>query len=245
MEQQFTSCQQANGQICKIDAPFQPLTNPPLYITAIYAKNKAGIECGCSIQIRNTCRTTFPRPITSNLWILTSTTKSNPAEVTLICPDQAPKSIKVQPPIHVLCLPPACSATSQYFHLPPCYENDQLMINISLNTTNLNAVNISSPEFWVWQHLEDHWNKTQLHKLADVPTVLVAHLYKHMIDNNRPILLFNLADKSIDDTGSMWTLYSHTGIYIMAIGLLIPAGQGIFFCYFFWCQPAILVCQLF
>ena len=29
----------------------------------------------------------------------------------------------------------------------------------------------------------------------------------------------------------------------MAIGLLIPAGLGIFFCYFFWCQPARLVCQ--
>ena len=29
----------------------------------------------------------------------------------------------------------------------------------------------------------------------------------------------------------------------MAIGLLIPAGLGIFCCYFFWCQPARLVCQ--
>ena len=32
-----------------------------------------------------------------------------------------------------------------------------------------------------------HWNKTQLHKLADIPTVPVAHLYKHKINNNRPI----------------------------------------------------------
>ena len=29
----------------------------------------------------------------------------------------------------------------------------------------------------------------------------------------------------------------------MAIGLLIPAGLGIFCCYFFWCQPARLVHQ--
>ena len=41
----------------------------------------------------------------------------------------------------------------------------------------------SSLEFWVWQHLEDHWNKTQLHKLTDVHTVSVAHLHKHMINN--------------------------------------------------------------
>ena len=29
----------------------------------------------------------------------------------------------------------------------------------------------------------------------------------------------------------------------MAIGSPIPAGLGTFCCYFFWCQPARLVCQ--
>ena len=119
------------------------------------------------------------------------------------------------------------------------------MINILLNTANLNAVNISSPEFREWQHLEDHWNTSQLHKLADIPTVLVAHTYKHIIDNNIPILMFQLADESIDDTASIWTLFSHPGIYITTIGLLIPAGLGIFCCYFFWCWPAILACPAF
>ena len=90
------------------------------------------------------------------------------------------------------------------------------MINLSLNTANLNIMNISTPEFQVWQHLQDHWNKTQLHKLADVPTVPVAHLYKHIINNNGLFLPFNLADESIDDTASIWTLFSHAGIYIMA-----------------------------
>ena len=150
----------------------------------------------------------------------------------LICPDQAPKSIKVQKPIHVLHLPAAYSATSQHFHLPPCYEKHQVMINISLNTANLNTMNTSSPEFWVWRHLEDCRNKTQLHKLVDIPSVPVAHLYKCMVNNNRPIYLFNLADESIDNTGSIWTLFSHTLIYITAIQLLIPAGLGIFCCYF-------------
>ena len=109
-----------------------------------------------------------------------------------------------------------------------------MMINISLNTANLNTMNISSPELRLWQHLEDHLNKTQLHKLADIPTVPVAHLYKHMIDHNGPILPFNLADESIDDTASIWILFSQTGIYIMAIGSLIPTGLGIFCCYFLW-----------
>ena len=245
MEQQFTTCKQANGQFCNTDTPFQPLANPTSCITTIYAKNKVWIECQCSLQIRNTHSVTIPTPITSNLWILTSATESNPAGITLIYPNKAPKSIKVAKPIHVLHLPPACSAMSRHFHLPPHYKNHGMRINISLNTGNLNKMNISSPEFWVWQHLENHWNKTQLHKLPDVPKVPVAPLYKDMIDNNGPTLPFNLADKLIDDTASIWTLFSHTGIYIMAIGFLIPAGLGIFCCYFFWCQPAILACQPF
>ena len=41
----------------------------------------------------------------------------------------------------------------------------------------------------------------------------------------------------------MWTLFAHPGIYVSALGLLIPVGIGLFCCYFFWCQPARLVCQ--
>ena len=109
------------------------------------------------------------------------------------------------------------------------------MINISLNTTYLNTINITSPEFQAWLHLENHWNKTQLHKLADMPTAPIAHLYRHVIDNNGPILLFNLADESVDDTAPIWTLFSHTGICIKAIGSMILRGLGIFCCYFFQC----------
>ena len=161
----------ANGQFCKIEAPIQPLTNPPSCITAIYARNNAGIAHIYSLQIRNTHSATVPTPITSNLWILTSTNESDSEGFTLICHDQAPKSISIRKPIHVLCLPPVCSAISQHFQLPPHYKNHKMMINILLNTANLNAMNISSPEFWVWQHLEDHWNKTQLHTLTNIPVV--------------------------------------------------------------------------
>ena len=35
------------------------------------------------------------------------------------------------------------------------------------------------------------------------------------------------------DTATIWTLLSHALIYVMAIGLLIPAGLGISSCYFF------------
>ena len=101
LEQQFTTCQWANAQFCKIEAPLQPLANPPLCITDIYTNNKARIDLWCSLQITNTHRPTIPTPITSNLWILISTTQSDSEGITLICPDQAPKSIKIQKPIHI------------------------------------------------------------------------------------------------------------------------------------------------
>ena len=82
--------------------------------------------------------------------------------------------------------------------------------------------------------MDDHWNKTQLHKLADMPTVPIAHLYKHMINNNRQVIPFAISDESVDDTASVWTLFSYTGIYVTAIGLMIPIGLGIFCSYFFW-----------
>ena len=131
LEQQFITCQQANEQFCSINAPLQPHAIPPLCITAIYAKDKKGIEKRCSLQIRNTNSAIIPVPVAPNLWILTSAPKSVSTGITLIYPDEAPKFIKTQMPIHILCLSPACRATSQYFHLPPHYENHQLMINIS------------------------------------------------------------------------------------------------------------------
>ena len=42
-------------------------------------------------------------------------------------------------------------------------------------------------------------------------------------------------EESTGDTALIWTLLSHTGVYVTAIGSLIPAELGIFCCYFFWC----------
>ena len=125
-DQQFITCQKANGQFCSISAPLQPLANPPSCITAIYVKNKACIEKRCSLQIRNANSATIPTPIAPNLWIVTLTTTLESTGITLTCPDEAPRFVKTKTPIHILHLPPACSATSQHFHLPPHYENHQL-----------------------------------------------------------------------------------------------------------------------
>ena len=50
-EQQYTTCLHANGQFCKVDAPFQALTNPPTYIMALHTTNDHEIEVQCSLSI--------------------------------------------------------------------------------------------------------------------------------------------------------------------------------------------------
>ena len=85
--------------------------------------------------------------------------------------------------------------------------------------------------------LEKHQNESQLQHLASAP-VPVDQLYRYMSNGIHPVTPFTSPEESTGDTASIWTLFSHTGVYIMAIGLFIPAGLGIFCCYFFWCQPA-------
>ena len=41
---QFSICQKANGQFCNILTPYQPLSNLPTCITALYTKNAASIS---------------------------------------------------------------------------------------------------------------------------------------------------------------------------------------------------------
>ena len=133
---------------------------------------------------------------------------------------------------------PACSARSTNFHLPPHYENSALEVNISLYMANLNTINILSLDFHIWQHLEKHQKESQLQHLASILSVPVDQLYRHIANGIQHITPFTSPEESTGDTASIWTLFSHTGVYVTAIGLLIPAGLGIFCCYFFWFQPA-------
>ena len=86
----------------------------------------------------------IPTPIALNVWILTSAPTAGSTGIMFSYPKETPRFIKTQTLIHIFPLPPACSATPQHFHLPPCYENHELTIQISLNTVNLN-IKISYP----------------------------------------------------------------------------------------------------
>ena len=235
---QFSICQEANGQFCNVITPFQPLTNPPSCITALCTKIACSICARYSLQIRKTQQVSIPSQLAPSIWKLTTPSSAVTTAVTLICLGETSRSIIIKKPIYILQLPLACSATRSNFHLPPHYKNSALEVNISLDMANLNMINIPSPEFHIWQHFKKHQNKSQLQHLASIPSVPVDHLYKHMVNGIQPITPFTSPEESTGDTASIWTLFSHIGVYVMAIVSLIPAGLGIFCCYFFWCQPA-------
>ena len=131
---------------------------------------------------------------------------------------------------------------SMQYHIAAFPPASMIWNTFSLNTANLNIVNISTPEFRIWKHLEDDWNSSSLQHLARIPSVPLDDLYKQMITSNGPMNQFTSTDESTGETISVWTLFSHTEIYITAIGLLIPTGLGMLCCYLFCCQPARLAC---
>ena len=237
---QFQACQHANGQFCSISTPFQLLANPPTCIAALYVKSKIDIASKCSLQIHKTTTTNLPAQITPDVWILTTPATAPANTMTLICLEKPMETIPIQQPIHMLKLPKACSATSSNFYLHPRYETPTLDINISLNMANLHMQNISSQNFYIWQHLGSNRSDMQLQHLTTIPSIPEHKIYQHLLNSTMPVMPFNT--ESSGNTDSIWTLFTHPGIYVSAIGSFIPVGIGLFFCYFFWCQPARLAC---
>ena len=148
-------------------------------------------------------------------------------------------TISIWQPIHILKLPTAGSATSSHFYLPPRYETPILDVNISLNMENLQMINITAQHFCIWQHLGNNRSDMQLQHLATISSIPVHNVHQHILNSTMPPVPFNT--ESSDDTDSLWSVFAHPGIYVSALGSIIPVGIGLFCCYFFWCQHARLV----
>ena len=127
----------------------------------------------------------------------------------------------------------ACSATSSSFYLPRRYETPTLDVNISFNMANLHMINISAHNICIWQHQGNNRSNMQLQHLTTIPSIPVHKIYQHLLNSTTPIVPFNT--ESSGNANSPWNLFTHPGIYISAIGLIIPEGIGLFCCYFFWC----------
>ena len=144
-DQQYMACQHVNRQFCRINTPFQLLMKPSSCITALYAKIDQAIGKQSSLSISHVPHTFIPVAVTSNLWIIPSNPKTLGLTITIISPDKATSTVPLQQPFHILRLYSACSATSRYSHLPPHYEDHTMMMNVSLDTANINAINIINP----------------------------------------------------------------------------------------------------
>ena len=237
---QFEVCKQANGQFCHISMPFQPLANPPTCIAALYSKSTANIESKCSLQQHKATATPLPTQITPDVWILATPTSAPTDTISLICLEKPMETIPIRQPLHVLKLPTACSATSANFYLPPRYKTPIFNVNVSLNMANLQAINTTALHFHIWQHMGRNHSETELQHLATLPSIPVHKVYQHLPNNSLQLTPFNMQPS--EDTSTLWNLFTHPGIYISALGSLIPVGIGLFCCYFFWCQPARLAC---
>ena len=240
MDQQYIACQHADGQFCRINARSQPLTNLPLCITALYTKNYQGIR-ECSLSTSHAPYTFIPVAVASNFWIIPLNPKTQRSTVTIICSDKATSKVPLQQPFHMLRLSPVCSATSRYFHLPPHYEDHTIMMNISLDTANINAINILIPDFRIWQHFNSNWTSPHLQKLANVLVVPVMQLYKHMINTSKPVHSFMISDDD-EDPSLIWTISMHPGTYIGTTGVIFAVCIGVHCLKGFWIRPATSNC---
>ena len=115
------------------------------------------------------------------MWAIISSPSKQQPPVTVICPTKPTMSVHISPPIHMLRLEPACSATSQHFHLPPKYEDTHMMMNLSIYNANLDIINISSALFRITQHIPSVQQQEMLEKLAALPPVPIKRITKELM----------------------------------------------------------------
>ena len=175
-EEQFKLCKEANGKFCPLSTPLQPLTNPPSCVAALYTKNSREIDHLCELTTNGQPEIYLPIPLAPNVWAIISSPFRQQLPVTVICPTKPAALIHISPPIHVLKLEPACSATSQHFHLPPKYEDTHVTMNFSIYNASLDVINISSASFRIAQHILSVQQHETLEKLAALPPVPIKRI---------------------------------------------------------------------
>ena len=73
-----------------------------------------------------------------------------------------------------------------------------MVMNVSLDTANINAINISPLDFRIVQHFSSNWTPSHLQTLANVPEVPITHIYRDMINISEPIQSFTIKDENQD-----------------------------------------------
>ena len=115
------------------------------------------------------------------MWAIISSPFKQQPPVTVICPTKPTMSVHISPPIHMLRLEPACSATSLHFHLPLKYKDTRVPMNLSIYNANLDIINISSTLFRITQHIPSVQQQETLEKLAVLPPVPIKWITKELM----------------------------------------------------------------
>ena len=155
--------------------------NPPSCVAALYTKNSWEIDHLCELTTKTQPELYLPIPLAFNVWAIISSPFKQQPPVTVIYPTKPTMSVHISPPVHVLRLEPACSATSQHFHLPPKYEDTHVMMNLSIYNANLDIINISSALFRITQHILSVQQQETLQKLAALPPVPIKRITKELM----------------------------------------------------------------
>ena len=108
----------------------------------------------------------------------------------------------------------------------PRYETPILDSNVFLNMAYLQKINISAQHFHIWQHLGNNISDMQLQCLAAIPSIPVHKVYQHLLNSTMPLVPFDT--ETSDNTDSLWSVFTHPGIYVSALGSIIPVGIGLF-----------------
>ena len=111
------------------------------------------------------------------------------------------------------------------------------MMNVLQDTVNINAINISTSDFRIWQHFNSNWTTSHLQKLTSVPEVPVTQLYKHMINTSESVHSFTF-NKDDEDPSLIWTILTHHGTYIGTIGMIFAVCIDVYYFKRFWFRPA-------
>ena len=159
-----------------LSMPLQPMTNPPSCVAALYTKNSREIDHLYELTTKAQPELYLLIPLAPNVWAIISSPFRQQPPVTVICPTRPATSIYISPPIHILKLEPACSTTSQHFHLPSKYEDTPVMMNLSIYNANLDIIDISSALFRITQHISSVQQQETLEKLAALPPVPIKRI---------------------------------------------------------------------
>ena len=103
-----------------------------------------------------------------------------------------------------------------------------MVMNVSLDIANINAINISMPDFRIWQHFNINRTTPQLQKLTNVPELPVTRLYKHMINTSEPVHLFVFNKDDDKDSSLIWTNLMHPGTYIGTVHMIFVVCIGVY-----------------